>query len=327
MDAASLPRWRGFNLLEKFTLEREEPYRETDFEWISTWGFDFVRLPMDYRCWLEDVNERTSFDESTLEEIDRAIEYGQRYDIHVSLNFHRIPGFCINRPELEPYDLFSDEDALDVAARHWRRFAERYREIPSEAISFNLFNEPVAPSTKAYERVLDRLVGEIRDVDPDRLIIADGLGAGRDPVAYFSELEVAGGTRGYDPMPVSHYMADWVSGERWDEPTWPLESDEYGYWDRDRLREECLDPWQALEEDEVGIHVGECGVYNETPHDVGLAWLQDFLELWEEAGWGWALWNFRGDFGVLDSGRDDVEYEDWHGHDLDRELLELLREY
>ena len=46
-----------------------------------------------------------------------------------------------------------------------------------------------------------------------------------------------------------------------------------------------------------------------------------------EAGLGWALWNFRGSFGVLDSGRADVKYEDVHGHKVDRAMLELLRKY
>jgi len=54
-------------------------------------------------------------------------------------------------------------------------------------------------------------------------------------------------------------------------------------------------------------------------------WLRDFLELWEAEGWGWALWTFEGPFGVLDSGREDVDYDDWYGHDLDREMLELLQ--
>jgi len=40
---------------------------------------------------------------------------------------------------------------------------------------------------------------------------------------------------------------------------------------------------------------------------------------------GFALWNFRGDFGILNSGRVDVDYEDWHGHKLDRKLLDLIR--
>jgi hypothetical protein len=42
---------------------------------------------------------------------------------------------------------------------------------------------------------------------------------------------------------------------------------------------------------------------------------------------GYALWNFRGSFGILDSGRKDVEYEDSHGHKLDRKLLALIQEF
>ena len=40
---------------------------------------------------------------------------------------------------------------------------------------------------------------------------------------------------------------------------------------------------------------------------------------------GYALWELDGDFGVLNSGRPDVAYEDWHGHKLDRALLDALQ--
>ena len=53
-------------------------------------------------------------------------------------------------------------------------------------------------------------------------------------------------------------------------------------------------------------------------------WFSAVLDLLKENNIGWALWNFRGDFGVLDSGRRDVDYEDWYGHKLDRGLLEIL---
>jgi endoglucanase len=52
--------------------------------------------------------------------------------------------------------------------------------------------------------------------------------------------------------------------------------------------------------------------------------MRDQLALWREAGWGWALWNLRGSFGVLNSGRSDVAYEDFRGHKLDRAMLKLL---
>ena len=56
-----------------------------------------------------------------------------------------------------------------------------------------------------------------------------------------------------------------------------------------------------------------------------LRWFRDVLEILTGHGIGYALWNFRGAFGVLDSGRRDVTYEDWYGHKLDRKLLQLLQ--
>jgi endoglucanase len=73
--------------------------------------------------------------------------------------------------------------------------------------------------------------------------------------------------------------------------------------------------------------VGEFGCRPETPHGVALAWMEHCLELWEGLGLGWALWNLRGAFGVLDSGRADVRCEDWRGHGLDRAMLDLLRRH
>jgi endoglucanase len=36
------------------------------------------------------------------------------------------------------------------------------------------------------------------------------------------------------------------------------------------------------------------------------------------------MWNLRGGFGIVDSGRPDVAYEDFEGHKLDRRMLEML---
>ena len=75
----------------------------------------------------------------------------------------------------------------------------------------------------------------------------------------------------------------------------------------------------------VGVHCGECGCWNQTPHAVFLAWFGDVLDILTSNGIGYALWQFDGDFGLLNSGRADVAYENWHGQKLDRKLLELLK--
>jgi hypothetical protein len=56
-------------------------------------------------------------------------------------------------------------------------------------------------------------------------------------------------------------------------------------------------------------------------------WPRDVLGILTGPGIGLALWNFHGSFGILDSGRTDVAYEDFHGHQLDRQLLALLQEF
>ncbi len=122
-----LPRWRGFNLLEKFSAHAPSksapnshvnaPFSETDFQWISDWGFDFVRLPMSYCCWSGPDRWR-ELDEPVLEHIDQAVTFGRRYGLHVCLNFHRAPGYCVNPPP-EPFNLWKEQEPLDAFCHHW----------------------------------------------------------------------------------------------------------------------------------------------------------------------------------------------------------------
>jgi endoglucanase len=321
---ARLPRWRGFNLLEKFNASRNVAFVESDFAWAAEWGFNFVRLPLSYHCWA-DPKDWLKLREPVIKEIDQAVELGRKHGVHVNINFHRAPGYCVNPPK-EPLDLWRDEKALEACAFHWAHFAKRYKGIPSAQVSFDLLNEPPDIPEATYKHVVKRLVEAIRAEDADRLIIADGLRTGNKPVPTLLDLGIAQSTRGYQPARISHYQASWVKGsDQWPVPTWPLEVSPNNRWDKERLRQECIQPWLELQRLGIGVHVGEWGAYNRTPHQVVLAWMGDFLALWKEAGWGWALWNLRGAFGPLDSNRADIKYEDFRGHKLDRAMLDLLR--
>lgn len=474
-SASKLPRWRGFNLLEKFVARKEgnPPFREADFEIMAGWGFDFARLPMSYLCW-SDSSDWLKLREAELKHIDAAVELGRQHGVHVNLNFHRAPGYCVNPPR-EPLDLWKDEQALDACAFHWAHFAKRYKGIPNSRVSFDLLNEPADIPEVTYAHVVKRLVEAIRAEDPQRLVIADGLKWGTQPVMSLASLGIAQSTRGYSPMEISHYKASWVNGEGHPKPVWPrvtcvggtlaspakgkdshaivvdgpfaaetqlrlhvgtvssastlaVEADgrtvfnkefkpgpgegewkksEYkaqwkvyqnlydrdytatipagttqvkifvprgdwiqlaelgfqpagaagedtvlvsGGWsekpepfhyapgtakpftglrtqDADWLWRNNIEPWQKLEAAGVGVHVGEWGPFNRTPHDVALRWMRDCLANWKKAGWGWSMWNLRGAFGPLDSGRGDVKYENFRGLKLDRAMLELIRNY
>jgi len=321
--ARQLPRWRGFNLLNKFN-GRNDPFVEQDFAWIAELGFNFARLPMDYRGWIEG-GDWTRLRESTLAEIDDAVRFGEKHGIHVCLNFHRAPGYTVAQPP-EAKSLWTDEEALRVCSLHWAHFARRYQGINNRRLSFNLFNEPGRVEPEVHRKVVSRVVEAIRAHDASRLIICDGREWGNAAPTELAGLGVAAATRGYQPFKLTHYRASWVQNRgQWEEPAYPLKDGET-VWDKETMRQRNIEPWKALQAKGIGVMVGEFGAFNRTPHQVVLAWARDSLALWREAGWGWALWNLHGGFGILDSGRTDVAYEDWRGHKLDRALLKLLQE-
>ena len=347
-----LPRWKGFNLLDLFspTPPRNPGSNSTtedDLKWMSDWGFDFVRIPMAYPRYLSfdrsrDItkDEMLNFDPKVLEEIDKLIFMAHKHNLHVSLNLHRGPGYCINAGFHEPFNLWKDKDAQDAFFAHWSMWAERYKNISSAKLSFDLLNEPAyiedmndqfaqkgpVPG-EIYRKVAEGASKVIWKANKDRLIVADGNSGGSNVIPELTDLNIAQSCRAYYPHYVSHYQASWV----WKDPSqapmpvWPgtIDGKQFG---RAQL-EEFYKPWIELVEKGTGVHCGEGGCYNKTPHPVFLAWFGDILDILTQHKIGYALWNFRGDFGILDSRRTDIEYIDWYGHKLDSKLLELLKKY
>jgi hypothetical protein len=175
---------------------------------------------MDYRVWIKN-GDWNQIDETVLKEIDQAVEWGGKYNIHVCLNFHRAPGYCINPPK-EPKNLWTDPEAQKVCARHWALFAKRYKGIPSTRLSFNLFNEPSGVDNATYAKVVGIMARAIHKEDPNRLILADGNDGGSIPVPELIPVKVAQATRGYQPFSLTHYQASWVGGSStWPVPQWP----------------------------------------------------------------------------------------------------------
>ncbi len=323
-----LPGWQGFNLNHRIR-QTGGAFEEEDFALISELGFNFVRLPLNYKQWIADGNW-SRIDEEKLEGVDQAVRWGEKHGLHVNLCFHRGPGYSASASGHEPYRLFQDEEALQAFLLHWTSFARRYRGI-GDRLSFNLLNEPPWDTPEeVYAEVVGQLTEVIRSEDPDRPIVADGLRVGTQPVPSITRLGIGQSLHWYDPFHLTHWQAPWVSWikdfDQWDEPAWPMTDARGVHWDKAHMRTE-LRPWRELASGGCPVQVGEFGVYARTPHPVALAWHEDCLDLFREAGWGWVLWGFRGHFGILDTQRADISYEPFHGHQLDRALLELLRKY
>ena len=482
-------RWRGFNLQDAHWKHGWVEFDEDDFAFMKEFGFNFARLPLSYRRWLKDPADWESIDPGKFAFLDRALELGRKYGIHIMVNLHRAPGYTVAGGKPEPASLWTSAEAERVFLKHWRFIAERYRDVPAALLSFNPVNEPPSGiSEDVYARVMTNVVAAIRKISPDRFVVVDAQGGDRHPCrALFGARDVGQATRGYMPEAVSQwkperegkaqplpewprvgtapagvlagpskphlaaplvlecggpgtftlrpgrvssactlvaksagrelsrlvldpkegdakwqnvktfrqwntaqgdYLGEWrialpagakeisvicAKGDwldlreiafanadgtkrvtlpfyhRFAPPVnfrqrlkgWAGEAkgffpvDAAGKWEPVRYRDpgkeylyrHVVKAWEEPMKGGVFAFCGEMGPENGTPHNIQLALLEDYLQLFKERNMGWAIWQLRGETGVMDSMRKDVDYRSWRGHKLDREMLELLQRY
>ena len=106
---------------------------EEDYKIIRDFGFDMVRLGVQYWDWV-DFTEKSSnggplakdlfkLKESGLARIDDAIERARKYKLHVVLDMHRAPGYNFREAALvtdnEPFNLWTDKVAQDAYVFYW----------------------------------------------------------------------------------------------------------------------------------------------------------------------------------------------------------------
>lgn len=338
-----IKRYRGFNLLGMFCSEESRVnngrspgyYDEEEFKIMSDFGFDFARLPLSYRIW-GSVDDPFKIDEAKLAKLDDAVEWGLKYGIHTNIAIHRAPGYCINKDEPieEKMDLWNEQEAIDAFKEHWCAIAKRYKDISSDKLTFNVINEPNAKVTiSQYTNVIWQIVDAVREITPDRTFMIDGMNWGDYPHIDSMVLgpdNLVYSTRGYRPNGLTHYkVSDIHTGNPpvWPGAEWVLGENRVKKYDRSDY-EKFYGMYAAISEIyKVGVICGEFGCANHTPHNVVLAWLEDLLSVLKEYNIGWAMWNLRGVCGVFDSQRADVDYEDYHGHKLDRKMMNILQKY
>lgn len=327
--------WHGFNLPGLFSVDTSKDKRisgffdEDHFRWMHQWGFNFARLPMDYRYFAKADNWTQLIPEG-FANVDAAVGFGRKYGIHVQICLHRAPGFTITSWDLDTdKKLQCDKEPQEAFINIWREFARRYNGISSQEVSFNLINEPSGFTEMQYIDIFGRTVDAIHEIDPSRFIMLDGNNVASTPVPHFFKVPMTGQAfRGYTPHAISHYGAWYIKDQPEVEPAWPMDKSmvEKSCWIYEQP-EKTLARFIDARKSRYPIMIGEFGCYNKIAHATALAWMEHCLDLWRECGLGWAIWNLDGPFGVMDSDRMDVVYEDFEGHKLDRKMLGLLQSH
>ena len=221
-DYQHLPDWNG-TTLAGFSINTSGEYAniftEDYIKEVSDQGFNFVRVCLDTRGFFAEPGKPVRADSSmintrVIQVIDDLIRLCIENDIHVCLDVHNSFGGLMmgGDEETSREQLFTEGSKEEqILFDFWEFMAMRYSDIPSNALSFNIYNEPPAFVTdEQYTVFIKKALDVIEKADPDRLIFVDMLNYAHDPVQGLVGEKVVQAFHFYEPhrFTHSHYTDD-----------------------------------------------------------------------------------------------------------------------
>lgn len=302
-------------------MRRDQPFGGSSFTrddvaWLAQHGFDHLRIPVDTRLLL--LADGT-LDEPKIARFLQAVGWARDNKLGVVLDAHFLPGGTA------PYDagtqdtaIFSDEKARAEAAALWGKLARRFIDVGAE-LRFELINEPFAPRNDQLNQLNRAAIAAIRAHDPKRVVyVTSNLSSSFATLADVvvpAEPNVAMLLH-YDLPIFTHQRASWKQLPA----TMPLVSfpgtvpDLAGivppdHWAAKTSGTELkigdveaafatVTAWLAKNAPGREVYIGNFGAYDAAPAESRRTYLATVRAAVERRGWGWAVWEYRGSFGV-----------------------------
>jgi aryl-phospho-beta-D-glucosidase BglC (GH1 family) len=304
---------------------------KNDIRKIADWGFDHVRLPIDYPIFEDDANPG-EYLESGFAYLDRCLSWCQDHGLRVIFDIHKAPGYSFtNTLEAEMTEvntLFTEPSMQQRFVNIWGALTRRYKDQAEDILAFELLNEMVLPESDPWNKLSQQIIKHIREIDKQRLIIVGGINYNAvDELAnirLMPDSNLLYTFHFYEPMVVTHQKAPWViEMEQFNQTTsYPGEAPGLTNFiktrhpnqipryeksfdhrlDRQFLVERLKPTEQFLKQNDETLYCGEFGVIDLAPMQTRINWTRDFIDILNMNKIGYAYWSYKQmDFGLVDN--------------------------
>ncbi|QQS04089.1 MAG: cellulase family glycosylhydrolase [Fibrobacterota bacterium] len=317
---------RGVNLSHWLSQsERRGPERAAwttriDFARIREMGFDHVRLPVDEeQLWKPDGTRETE----AWDLLESGLDWAEAVGLSVVCDLHVLRSHHFNQTSVPA--LYADPSELNRFCQLWRDLAGVLGKRSQDRVALEILNEAVARDDEDWNRVSSAAWRAMREAAPQHTIV---LGSNWYCMCKtFPQLVVPDDPNliltfhFYNPMFVTHHRAEWTPQGAWTGGIsypgkhWPegvpegldaalaerMHAANQTRWGVEAMREEIQSPLAKASETGHKLYCGEFGVIRHAPLAIRKAWLTDAVGLFEENRIGWAMWDWKGAFGVVDA--------------------------
>lgn len=299
--------------------ERAAWFTETDVAYLASLGFDHLRIPVDEeQLWDEAGGQQPE----AFALLRNGLDWCAEHNLKAIVDLHILRSHHFN--ELEK-PLWTDPEAQAQFVDLWRQLSEVLCGYPNSMVAYELMNEAVADDPDQWNQLAKKAYDAIREKEPGRVLV---IGSNRwQTVGTFDDLKVPENDPNillsfhfYTPMPLTHHQAFWwrFGGEYNGPVAYPgqvveeadlegyapdvvqtIES-ENGVFNQAVLEAMLEKPLKKARELNLPLYCGEWGCLPSVSTEARLAWYGDMRSNFEKHGIGWATWDYKGSFGLLD---------------------------
>ncbi len=154
---------------------RKNWIQESDFGVIRSFGFNAIRLPLNYRQF-EDDSRPYQLRKDAFIWTDRILKWATQNGIYVILDMHGVQGgqsVYDHTGRSGQNKLWTDVDNQKRLAWLWGEIAQKYRGNGTVA-AYDVFNEPYGGTHELQKKIFSMSYDSIRKNDPSTMILAMG---------------------------------------------------------------------------------------------------------------------------------------------------------
>jgi endoglucanase len=317
---------RGINAAQWFAQQGKYPADFTDryidagdIALMAKLGFDYVRLSIDAAPLEAAFRGYGGSSDDFLPRLDKTVDTMLGDGLAVLIDLHPNENY--------KQQLRAGNDSVDRLVMLWRALAGHYADRDPERVFFEIMNEPEVNDPYRWAGIQTRVAAAIRQAAPKHTIIAAGTNYSDiwDLLALqpLEDGNVIYNFHFYEPHEFTHQGAGW--GVPWWSYThsipypatessmqdalkqvpdavgrYQLENYWLNHWDAQHIRLLIDEAAQWQHDHHVPLICDEFGVYREhSDPDSRMNWLRDVRTALEADGIGWAMWDYRGGFGVV----------------------------
>ncbi len=278
---------------------------DPDFRQAADFGFDHVRIPIDYNI----LQTGNGFIDSGFALIDSALASCRRYGLKTILDIHKTAGFSFDEGSTES-GFFDSEKYQEQFYALWTELARRYGSAPDN-VAFELLNEVTDKAyITAWNRIARECIKRIRVHAPETIILVGSYNNnGAAEVQYLDEpydSNIVYNFHCYEPLEFTHQGATWTVRI---DPAKRVSFEESGT--SEEYFEELFSTAVAkAEKHGVSLYCGEYGMIDLASAEDSLKWFRTIHTVFEKHGISRSVWNYKEmDFGLTDKKYDGMRDE------------------